>query len=321
MFSVIIPVHNGQNTLGRAVDSVLQQTCKDFELLIVDDGSTDDSLKIAQNHMDGRVRCISQRNQGVSAARNQGISQAQGKLITFLDADDEWFPIHLETMWWLYQAAGQIDALYATTFFTILPNKCREHVSLRLAHDILPEEQWRVYNDYFSIVNRSIHGYDAYNTNNVMLPGTVLSSVDHFPAGCKIGEDIDLWNRILLDYPAVLMNRETSVYHREESTATGGIDYNVDWPFLTTVDKRLADNAIRPEIVESVAFFCDRVRIRNARHLLMNGHKKAAVDELRKLRNARGQGQNLLITLALLPLPAAVIKKGFLKRHPGYYKP
>ena len=88
--SVIVPVYNAQNTLGRCVNSILSQTFRDLELILVDDGSTDGSPEICRNwaDLDGRVRIIRQENAGVSRARNRGLAEARGKYVQFADADD-----------------------------------------------------------------------------------------------------------------------------------------------------------------------------------------------------------------------------------------
>lgn len=88
--SVIIPVYGAEKFIAATVQSVLDQTFKDFELLLIDDGSPDRSIEICQQFTDPRIRIIRQPNRGVSAARNNGIRQAQGKYLAFLDADDLW---------------------------------------------------------------------------------------------------------------------------------------------------------------------------------------------------------------------------------------
>ncbi len=95
--SVILPTFNRANLLDRAVQSVLRQTFKDFELIIVDDGSTDDTIKLVESYEDNRIVFAPHKyNQGVSAARNTGITVARSELIAFQDSDDEWLPEKLE---------------------------------------------------------------------------------------------------------------------------------------------------------------------------------------------------------------------------------
>ena len=94
--SVVIPVYNAMTYLPETVESVLRQTFTDFEVLIIDDGSSDHVVQWASQLVDPRVKLISQQNQGVSVARNTGIAQAQGEYIAFLDADDLWDATKLE---------------------------------------------------------------------------------------------------------------------------------------------------------------------------------------------------------------------------------
>lgn len=94
--SVIIPVYNGQKTIKETIQSVLNQTFADWELIIVNDGSQDATLEIINSINDYRIKVFSYSNAGVSSSRNRGIDQAQGEFISFLDADDLWTPDKLK---------------------------------------------------------------------------------------------------------------------------------------------------------------------------------------------------------------------------------
>ncbi|MCP4971863.1 MAG: glycosyltransferase family 2 protein, partial [Arcobacter sp.] len=98
LFSVIIPLYNKENYIENTLQSVLDQTYKDFELIIVNDGSTDNSLEKTKNYLSSFVnhKIISQKNKGLSATRNKGVLEAKGEVIAFLDADDFWHPNFLE---------------------------------------------------------------------------------------------------------------------------------------------------------------------------------------------------------------------------------
>lgn len=93
--SIVIPLFNKASYIQRALDSVLRQTWKDFELIVVDDGSTDDGAECIARCADPRVRLIRQKNAGPGAARNRGLGEARYELVAFLDADDEWLPEYL----------------------------------------------------------------------------------------------------------------------------------------------------------------------------------------------------------------------------------
>lgn len=101
-FSVIIPVYNGEHTLEECLSFIPKQTFKDFELIIIEDGSTDDSLEVIQNwtgeHLELDVKLIEQENQGLGAARNRAIQEATGQYIALLDCDDVWAENKLEKL-------------------------------------------------------------------------------------------------------------------------------------------------------------------------------------------------------------------------------
>lgn len=111
-FSVIVPTYNYGPYLGKAVESVLGQTCPDFELVIVDDGSTDQTREVVAGYADPRVKYIYQENRGLPAARNTGIRAAQGELLAFLDADDQFHPQKLELHLALLESYPQAGMSY-----------------------------------------------------------------------------------------------------------------------------------------------------------------------------------------------------------------
>ena len=98
LFSVIIPAYNRARTLGAAIQSVLDQTCQDFEIVIVDDGSKDDPRSVAEAFADPRIRFLRKENEGGGVARNTAIEMATGRYIAPLDSDDVFLPHHLEAM-------------------------------------------------------------------------------------------------------------------------------------------------------------------------------------------------------------------------------
>ena len=91
LVSVVIPAHNSESFIVRALRSVLEQDYRPIEIVVVDDGSSDSTVAVATG-FDPCVRCVSQPNQGASAARNRGIKECSGSLVAFLDSDDEWLP-------------------------------------------------------------------------------------------------------------------------------------------------------------------------------------------------------------------------------------
>lgn len=112
LVSVMMPVYNAQEYLAEAVESVLAQTYPYWELIIVDDGSTDESLNIAQSFTDGRIHVYHQPNAGEAAARNQALQHMQGELVAFLDADDRFLPEHLALTVRYLNEHPEMDGVY-----------------------------------------------------------------------------------------------------------------------------------------------------------------------------------------------------------------
>lgn len=117
MFSVVIPLYNKAHTIVKTITSVLTQTYTDFELIIVDDGSTDNSVALIKNTFnDCRIKLVCKTNEGVSATRNRGIIESSGDYICFLDADDEWLPHYLETIEMSIRDNTYIDMIHVPAF-------------------------------------------------------------------------------------------------------------------------------------------------------------------------------------------------------------
>lgn len=118
MVSVIIPTYNRANKIRKSIDSVLGQTYTDFELLIIDDGSSDDTKTVVESIPDPRVKYFYQENSGACAARNNGISKAQGEYIAFQDSDDEWFPEKLQKQVAVLDSHPEADIVCCKTHCT-----------------------------------------------------------------------------------------------------------------------------------------------------------------------------------------------------------
>src|SRR5438309_8460832 len=98
LVSIIIPCYNAEKYIGQTNESIFNQTYKNFEILVINDGSTDESMEIIKKYqqLDARIKYIDQSNKGVANARNKGIEESKGNIIAFLDADDAWEPENLE---------------------------------------------------------------------------------------------------------------------------------------------------------------------------------------------------------------------------------
>lgn len=203
-FSVIIPLYNKANEITRTLASVLSQTLTDFEVIIVNDGSTDTSLQQIETFDDQRIQLFTTENKGVSHARNYGIQQASSQRIAFLDADDLWKPHHLEDLKVLYEAFPNCG-MYCKAYDKIKGNT----VITSDYKDIPNQKKWKgILKDYFyhSTIN------SLASSSSIAIPKSVFDTVGTFNENYDSGEDTDMWIRIALHYPTAFYNR-VSVTH------------------------------------------------------------------------------------------------------------
>lgn len=192
-FSVIIPLYNKENFIENTIQSVLDQTFQDFEIIVVNDGSTDKSEEKLLSFKDSRIRYFSKKNEGASTARNYGIEKANSDFITFLDADDYWYPTFLETMFnniskipeqKVFSAAIEID-----TSKKIIPSQ----------YSILKSgNEFEIVNYFQASMKETV-----LCTSCAVFHKTVFDKAGNFDTKIKSGQDTDLWIRIGLLYPVV----------------------------------------------------------------------------------------------------------------------
>ena len=208
-FSIVMPLYNKESTVERALRSALNQTVKDFEIIVVNDGSTDNSAKVVEAICDPRIRLIHQKNQGVSAARNRGISEAKHDLIAFLDADDEWLPDFLETI--LRMVVRYPDCgLYATGYFLGYPSGKQQPAIVRG----LPDDFEGILENYFEIAVRS---NPPVCSSAACARKNVLTQIGGFPLGVKSGEDLLTWAKIAAHFSVVYSMSCLSIFYQTPS--------------------------------------------------------------------------------------------------------
>lgn len=312
MFSIIMPVYNGEKFIDNAIKSILSQTVSDWELIIVDDGSYDNTLNILgeYSHVEN-MHIITQSNQGVSVARNNGMAEAKGSHIVFLDADDVWHKDHLEVMRDLilkYPSAG----LYGTFTKAELVNgeEITECNFFKNRDDDVFLEDF--FDEYYK--DKSAKMFTVITT---CISREALTKTGGFPVGCAIGEDLELSLRIAAYFPVVLSKKCTATYKKGNSTATRDKSFDADWGFFDTVEEIYNDEEIAAKKRENLKKVMQWFSMRRCRHYIIDGDKKRARKVYRETERRWISKKDRLINSVLLILPSAVVRKIFALRWRG----
>lgn len=194
-----MPCHNAEHHLPASVSSVLAQTCTDWELIAIDDGSSDGTLAWLQSQVDTRIRVSTQTNQGVSAARNAGLASARGPYVAFLDADDTWVPTFLEKMLGALQAHPDAVLAYCGWQNVGLPGGRGEpfvppdYENADKAETLFAGCRWPI---HAALVKRQ-----------------AVMAADGFDSELKNAEDYALWLRVATTAPIVRVPEVLAFYH------------------------------------------------------------------------------------------------------------
>jgi len=214
-FSVIISLYNKEKHIAATLQSVLDQNFSNFEIIIVNDGSTDSSLSIISGFKDQRISIYSQENSGASNTRNNGISKANGQFIALLDGDDLWESSYLDEMYNTI-AMFQDQAVFASAIAHKIENK------------IVPSQ-------YASLPSKTVNvlNFFQYSLKQSLLSGSstvfkkeILEVTGQFDPSIKSGQDTDLWIRIGLHYPIVFINK-VLVYYVYSSSSLSNTSFNM----------------------------------------------------------------------------------------------
>ncbi len=208
MISVVIPLYNKKESIASTLQTVLEQTFQDFEIVIVDDGSTDGSVEEVQRVPDPRIRLISQANAGVSAARNRGIEEAKGEYIAFLDADDEWKSEYLSTQYELTQKYPECNVFACNYEFRDSQGK----VSPTIINKLPFEGEDGILTNYFEVASCS---NPPICSISIMVKKTTIQAVGGFPAGVKSGEDLLTWARLAVTGEIAYNKKPYAVFNVE----------------------------------------------------------------------------------------------------------
>lgn len=192
-FSIIIPLYNKEKFIENTIQSILDQTFQDFEIIVVNDGSTDKSEEKLKQFKDSRIIYFSKKNEGASTARNYGIEKANSGFITFLDADDYWYPTFLETMFAVISKVPNQKVFSAAIEFATSKKIIPAQYSISKSNN-----EFEVVNYFKASLKETV-----LCTSCAVFHKTVFAEVGNFDTKIKSGQDTDLWIRIGLIYPVV----------------------------------------------------------------------------------------------------------------------
>jgi hypothetical protein len=187
-FSVVIPLYNKAKHIGPTLASVCAQSCSAFEVVVVDDGSTDGGREIVAALDDHRIRVVAQANAGVSAARNRGVAESTGEYVAFLDADDEWLPWHLQEL------DGLIRDFPGCGIYSVGHEIVRDGVVYRPSTGVADGFRGRVE----GVSAAFAQGMALINSSTACVARPAFSRSGGFPVGVKRGEDVYLWLKIAM---------------------------------------------------------------------------------------------------------------------------
>lgn len=208
MISVVIPLYNKATSISSTLECVLNQNFTDWEVVVVDDGSTDDSANIVSSMGDSRIRLIRQPNAGVSAARNRGAIEAEGEFIAFLDADDEWDKDYLATQYELTQKYPDCDVFAMNYEFQDINGKKTPTIINKLPFNDVDG----VLSNYFEVASCS---HPPLWTSAVMVRKSAFQNIEGFPVGIKSGEDLLTWARLACRYKIAYCKTPLAVFNVE----------------------------------------------------------------------------------------------------------
>ena len=267
--NIIIPLYNKENTIGRAIQSVLHQVYQDFRIIVVDDGSTDRSYHVISQIKDRRIKIIRQSNQGEGAARNRGVDEVSDKFVAFLDADDEWRPEFLSSIVCLikkYPECGLFGSYY---------DICEGH-SLRSPSPINHFSQnWHgIIDNYFQVM----FDYIPFNSSSVVIKKKELKDVGSFPVGVKLGGDIDTWFRLYEVCKFAYLNQPLSIYHFDAENRVCNIEEKPieGYRYVKTIQSMIANGFFSQEETSFALNYLAKKQIPIARYCIEQGRRQAA---------------------------------------------
>ncbi|MGG5570943.1 glycosyltransferase family 2 protein [Myroides odoratimimus] len=265
MFSVVIPLYNKELSVKSTIQSVLNQSFQEFEVVVVNDGSSDESVKKVKEINDKRIRIIDKLNGGVSSARNMGITEAYYDWIALLDADDLWEENHLETV---KKAIEKFDSSFVFT------------TSIRFSDNTLlfqhkREENPSIVKDFLKESRKEL----IMCSSTIVIHKKCFYNVGFFNEKVSRGEDADMWWRLAEKYTIVKDSDITAVYRMNAENRSDAVRYDVRQSILyyyklSFISKDNFNRARKLDVLKALLRFLKNRDFKNSYYIILKHHFK-----------------------------------------------
>ncbi|MGV3631153.1 MAG: glycosyltransferase family 2 protein [Bacteroidota bacterium] len=270
VFSVIIPLYRKEKYIEKCLRSVVDQRFRDFEIIVVDDGSKGEGLEIVKSFSDPRLRIIEQENTGVSQARNNGVFEAGAEWIAFLDADDWWAPDFLEKMLALIRDFPEA-AVYSSSYYKVKYGKM-------IPANIGVEPSFQAgYIDYYKVYAQTF--WVPVNCSFVVLRKEAFLEEQGFNPRLKFGEDFDLWLRLSFRHKFAFLNQTLAYSNQDvdsDSRAIGDKSWKKEEHVLFNLDYLREEEEKNP----GLKYLLDGLRLRSLHYFYRTKQYSREVNQI-----------------------------------------
>ncbi|MGB3535687.1 MAG: glycosyltransferase [Microcoleaceae cyanobacterium] len=239
LISVIIPVYNGENTIRETIQSVLDQTFSNFELLIINDGSTDNTLEAVSSIEDTRIQVFSYPNAGQGASRNRGLTQARGEYVSFIDADDLWVTDKLADQLTALQLNSEAAVAYSWTDYIDESGQFFSHAPQRFYQG--------------NVFSRLLLSDFIGSGSNPLIRTSAIVELDGFDQSLPPAEDWDMWLRLAARYPFVVVPKAQILYRVSPHSSSFNV-LKMEAASLRVIERAITQSPQSIDHLKSVCF-------------------------------------------------------------------
>lgn len=273
-FSIIIPLYNKADYIERAIQSIINQTYQNFEIIVVNDGSSDNGEKIVESISDNRIVLINQQNQGVSASRNNGAHKARYNMLTFLDADDVWHETFLGEANRLVNQYPNAGIFGLNNYFEFPNGK----IVFENYEWLFNGKKSGLIENYFDLFLKI--GRSPFSNSNYCISKQIFIKEGGYKLGVRLTEDSDLWCRIALKYNIAYLTTPLAIYYIGTTGSTHYLFEPKDFQVTITLRNALISNQVKPEFKKSVYKFIAFQQLSLIKRAILTGNKTFALKKI-----------------------------------------